>query len=97
MCLKSGILGSEELEEPFIIKGTENKYACLFDPLDGSSNIDANVRKINFAKIQKKKDFFFWIDFGWNNFWNLSNNTKRTMHHLRICSNQYVELWPQKL
>ena len=40
-----GLLVSEESEEPHIIKetGESGKYIVLFDPLDGSSNINANV------------------------------------------------------
>lgn len=40
-----GVLASEENEEPILVhKGSENaKYAVVFDPLDGSSNIDVNV------------------------------------------------------
>ncbi len=40
-----GVLASEEDEQPLIVhRGSENaKYAVLFDPLDGSSNIDVNV------------------------------------------------------
>ena len=40
-----GILASEENETPFFLrKRTEGgKYAVLFDPLDGSSNIDVSV------------------------------------------------------
>src|SRR5262245_46765191 len=40
-----GILVSEEAEEPHLIKetGESGKYIVLFDPLDGSSNINANV------------------------------------------------------
>jgi len=40
-----GVLASEENEEPMIVhKGdSEAKYAVVFDPLDGSSNIDVNV------------------------------------------------------
>lgn len=40
-----GILASEENEEPMVVhKGSENaNYAVVFDPLDGSSNIDVNV------------------------------------------------------
>jgi fructose-1,6-bisphosphatase I len=36
---------SEENEEPFILDRSSNsgKYVIVFDPLDGSSNIDANV------------------------------------------------------
>lgn len=40
-----GVLASEENEEPLIVhQGTEQAhYAVVFDPLDGSSNIDVNV------------------------------------------------------
>jgi fructose-1,6-bisphosphatase I len=40
-----GLLVSEEDEEPHVISeaGSEGKYIVLFDPLDGSSNINANV------------------------------------------------------
>lgn len=40
-----GILVSEEDDEPHIVKntGTSGNYIVLFDPLDGSSNIDVNV------------------------------------------------------
>src|SRR5205814_1070805 len=40
-----GILASEENEEPIILHhgSPEAKYAVVFDPLDGSSNIDVNV------------------------------------------------------
>ena len=40
-----GVLASEENEEPLLVhKGSEKaSYAVVFDPLDGSSNIDVNV------------------------------------------------------
>jgi fructose-1,6-bisphosphatase I len=40
-----GVLASEENERPLLVhKGSENAhYAVVFDPLDGSSNIDVNV------------------------------------------------------
>lgn len=40
-----GVLASEENEEPLLVhKGSEKaNYAVVFDPLDGSSNIDVNV------------------------------------------------------
>src|SRR2546425_5906357 len=39
-----GILVSEEDEEPHVIQeAATGKYIVLFDPLDGSSNINANV------------------------------------------------------
>lgn len=40
-----GIIASEELDEPKVItkSGAAGKYVVIFDPLDGSSNIDVNV------------------------------------------------------
>ena len=40
-----GLLVSEEDEEPHVIadSGDKGKYIVLFDPLDGSSNINANI------------------------------------------------------
>ncbi|MEM7456973.1 MAG: class 1 fructose-bisphosphatase [Planctomycetota bacterium] len=40
-----GVLASEENEEPMVLPhlSPEAKYAVVFDPLDGSSNIDVNV------------------------------------------------------
>jgi len=40
-----GIIASEELDEPKVItkSGTSGRYVVIFDPLDGSSNIDVNV------------------------------------------------------
>ena len=48
-CLRAresiGVLASEENEQPLLVHGeSENaNYAVVFDPLDGSSNIDVNV------------------------------------------------------
>ncbi|MEQ9408183.1 MAG: class 1 fructose-bisphosphatase [Fuerstiella sp.] len=48
-CLRAresiGVLASEEDEQPLLVhQGSENAgYAVVFDPLDGSSNIDVNV------------------------------------------------------
>jgi len=40
-----GIIASEELDEPKVVtkSGADGKYVVVFDPLDGSSNIDVNV------------------------------------------------------
>ena len=40
-----GVLASEENEQPILVHNDspEAKYAVVFDPLDGSSNIDVNV------------------------------------------------------
>lgn len=41
---KCAVLVSEELEEAVIIEDKyKGKYCVVFDPLDGSSNIDAGV------------------------------------------------------
>jgi len=41
---KTAVLVSEELEDAIIIEGrNRGKYCVVFDPLDGSSNIDAGV------------------------------------------------------
>jgi len=41
---KTAVLVSEELEDAIIIEGRyKGKYCVVFDPLDGSSNIDAGV------------------------------------------------------
>lgn len=53
-----GILVSEEDEEPTVIKeGPEGKYIVLFDPLDGSNNIDiaAPVGTI-FSVLERPED-----------------------------------------
>lgn len=39
-----GIMASEELDEPTVLTtGASGRYVVVFDPLDGSSNIDVNV------------------------------------------------------
>ncbi len=44
---KTAVLISEELDEAIIIEDEyKGKYCVVFDPLDGSSNIDAGVRNI---------------------------------------------------
>jgi len=41
---KTAVLVSEELEDAIIVEGRQKgKYCVVFDPLDGSSNIDAGV------------------------------------------------------
>lgn len=51
-----GVLASEENEEPQILSHPSNeaKYAVVFDPLDGSSNIDVNVAVGTIFSILKK-------------------------------------------
>lgn len=61
-CLSSresiGVLASEENEKPMIVhEGSEEaKYAVVFDPLDGSSNIDVNVSVGTTFSILRKPD-----------------------------------------
>jgi fructose-1,6-bisphosphatase I len=38
-----GVMVSEENDEAVVTKNAEGKYIVLFDPLDGSSNLDCNV------------------------------------------------------
>ncbi|EGD77579.1 fructose-1,6-bisphosphatase [Salpingoeca rosetta] len=41
---KVRVMVSEELDEPIVVEGLEHaRYVCVFDPLDGSSNIECNV------------------------------------------------------
>lgn len=42
---KTSVLVSEENDDPIIIddERLKGRYCCVFDPLDGSSNIDAGV------------------------------------------------------
>lgn len=42
-CQKVCVMASEENEEPIVVSGSSGRYVCVFDPLDGSSNIDVNV------------------------------------------------------
>ncbi len=53
-----GILASEENEEPMVVhKGSENaNYAVVFDPLDGSSNIDVAVSVGTTFSILRRPD-----------------------------------------
>ena len=53
-----GLLVSEEDEEPHVISeaGSEGKYIVLFDPLDGSSNINANVNIGTIFSIMERQE-----------------------------------------
>lgn len=54
-----GIMVSEEDDEPRVLRpqDPESKYIVLFDPLDGSSNIDVNVSiGTIFSILQKRAD-----------------------------------------
>lgn len=50
-----GVIGSEELDEA-ILAQNHAKYVCLFDPLDGSSNIDTNVGIGTIFAILRRSD-----------------------------------------
>lgn len=50
-----GVIGSEEVEEA-ILAQNHAKYVCLFDPLDGSSNIDTNVGIGTIFAILRRSD-----------------------------------------
>ena len=63
-------IGSEELDDIVVFDdeiSAQSKYVCLFDPLDGSSNIDVNVsigtifsvfrRVSELGKVATKEDF----------------------------------------
>ena len=41
---KTAVLVSEEVDDAIIVEGSKKgRYCVVFDPLDGSSNIDAGV------------------------------------------------------
>ena len=54
-CQSLAGLASEEMELPLSVKGTGD-YLLLFDPLDGSSNIDVNVSIGTIFSILQKQD-----------------------------------------
>ena len=53
-----GILASEENEKPIVLphQSPDAKYAVIFDPLDGSSNIDVNVSVGTTFSIMRRPD-----------------------------------------
>lgn len=52
-----GVLASEENEEPVTLRASPRaKYAIVFDPLDGSSNIDVNVSVGTIFSILRRPD-----------------------------------------
>jgi len=54
-CKSLAGLASEEVEFPMVVHGTGD-YLLLFDPLDGSSNIDVNVSIGTIFSVLKKQD-----------------------------------------
>ncbi|MEX0727620.1 MAG: class 1 fructose-bisphosphatase, partial [Planctomycetaceae bacterium] len=53
-----GVLASEENEKPLLVHGGSERanYAVVFDPLDGSSNLDVNVSVGTTFSILKRPD-----------------------------------------
>jgi fructose-1,6-bisphosphatase I len=56
-----GILASEENDEPVVLKesGAQGRYIVLFDPLDGSSNIDVNISVGTIFSVLRRQDSSF--------------------------------------
>lgn len=56
------ILVSEEEEGPRVLKSTpgEGRYVVLFDPLDGSSNIDVMCLSVRFFRFSKYNTIYRW-------------------------------------
>jgi fructose-1,6-bisphosphatase I len=52
------LAASEEMEEPFVYRGSleQGRYAVLFDPMDGSSNIDVNGTLGTIFSIRHRRD-----------------------------------------
>jgi fructose-1,6-bisphosphatase I len=52
------LAASEEMEEPFVYGGSlaQGRYAVLFDPMDGSSNIDVNGVLGTIFSIRHRRD-----------------------------------------
>lgn len=52
------LAASEEMEEPFVYGGDsgQGRYAVLFDPMDGSSNIDVNGTLGTIFSIRRRRD-----------------------------------------
>ena len=56
-----GILASEENENPVVLRdtGAAGRYIVLFDPLDGSSNIDVNISVGTIFSVLERQSFGF--------------------------------------
>jgi len=59
-CKSLAGLASEEMELPLPVQGTGD-YLLLFDPLDGSSNIDVNVSIGTIFSVLKKQEPTTWV------------------------------------
>jgi len=55
-CQKVCAMASEENEEPILLSTCSGKYVAVFDPLDGSSNIDVNISIGTIFGIYRRKD-----------------------------------------
>jgi len=55
-CKKVGVMASEEDEEAIILDQVDGPYVAVFDPLDGSSNIDVNISIGTIFGIFKRLD-----------------------------------------
>lgn len=55
-CQKVCAMASEENEEPILLTSCTGKYVAVFDPLDGSSNIDVNISIGTIFGIYRRKD-----------------------------------------
>lgn len=57
---KTGILASEEEEVPIAVENVDGKYVVVFDPLDGSSNIDAGISVGSIFGIYESEEACFF-------------------------------------
>ncbi|WVO22341.1 uncharacterized protein IAS62_003671 [Cryptococcus decagattii] len=53
---KCSVMVSEEVDEAIIVGGSKGTYCVVFDPLDGSSNIDAGVNVGTIFGVYKVQD-----------------------------------------
>lgn len=53
---KCSVMVSEEVEDAIVVSGSKGTYCVVFDPLDGSSNIDAGVNVGTIFGIYKVKE-----------------------------------------
>jgi len=55
-CQKVCAMASEENEDPILLTSSSGKYVAVFDPLDGSSNIDVNISIGTIFGIYRRKE-----------------------------------------
>ena len=83
---RTGIIASEEEDTPVAVEETfSGNYVVVFDPLDGSSNIDAAVSTGSIFGIYRSEEGCF-TDLG-------DNPTVRPLHTLKVLLN---DLPPQR-